>query len=104
LVIGYTEQLQLLTTNNYNALTNLHTLQITIGHASLHWSSLGNSSSLYTFGADRIENAASDSSSIVACVSAAVQWPQLQILAFELSYHNILFQICVDSFMNKTLQ
>jgi hypothetical protein len=33
LVIGYTEHLQIVTTSNYNAIDNLHNLQITIAHA-----------------------------------------------------------------------
>jgi hypothetical protein len=32
LVMGFTEHFQLITTNNYNTLTSLHTLQITTVH------------------------------------------------------------------------
>jgi hypothetical protein len=33
LEIGFTDYLQIVTTNNYNAIANLHTLQITTAHA-----------------------------------------------------------------------
>jgi hypothetical protein len=38
LVVRFIDHLQIVTTSNYSAITNLHTLQVTRAHAKSSWS------------------------------------------------------------------